>query len=191
MKIPNCLIPAYLFATNSNNILNNNNDKNKIEGYINNLVIAKDITDEAQDKLESGKEKDAIALYEDAMAFGRKSALALQEVGAEESEEAMDWLISIYRSSAFVRLSIGDIEGARKDAWGACMFSQSMDIPSQECMAEVCKASGDDIGHVQALKRILELHHDDTISSDNMSIERINDIENTIADLEKQIMGES
>ena len=187
MKISNSLVSAFLFATSNSNYDSND----KIKGYISNLSIARDITEEAKEKLlDNGNEKEAIALYEDAMIFGRKSALALHEVGANEANDAMDWLVSIYRSSALVRLNIGDIEGARKDAWGACMFSQSMDIPSQECMAEVCKASGDNIGHVQALKRIIELH-DNKTDDDVLSNERIKEIKNTIVNLEKQIFGES
>jgi len=176
------LIATFLFAApNSNNS----------ERWINSLSTAKDISNEAADKVKAGRHREAAQLYEDAMLFGRKAALNLHE-GGDDDGAALDWLdlIGLYRNSADVRLLLDDVEGARRDAWGACVFSQNEDIPSLECLANVCKAGGDDIGQMQALKRILELdERKDTTSSSISGIggTSMKEIQSTIAALDEKI----
>mmetsp|Transcript_38071 Transcript_38071/g.77470 ORF Transcript_38071/g.77470 Transcript_38071/m.77470 type:complete len:196 (-) Transcript_38071:1939-2526(-) len=172
------LIATFLFAApNSNNS----------ERWINSLSTAKDISNEAADKVKAGRHREAAQLYEDAMLFGRKAALNLHE-GGDDDGAALDWLIGLYRNSADVRLLLDDVEGARRDAWGACVFSQNEDIPSLDCLANVCKAGGDDIGQMQALKRILELdERKDTGSISDIEGTSMKEIQSTIAALDEKI----
>ena len=167
------------------------------------LSDARDITAEAADAAASGKTEEAVRLYQDAMIFGRKAALALHEHGDAavgdavdsdcssdnngDEESPLDWLIALYRDSALTRIRLDDVEGARKDAWGACLYSQNTNISSLECLAKVCEAGGDDMGRLMALKNIIKL--DDTKSNDDEQLDsqRRSEIETVIAELEEKL----
>ena len=172
-------------------------------GGSNPCPIARDITAEAADAAASGKTEEAVRLYQDAMIFGRKAALALHEHGDAavgdavdsdsssdnngDEESPLDWLIALYRDSALTRIQLDDVEGARKDAWGACLYSQNTDISSLERLAKVCEAGGDDMGRLMALKNIIKL--DDTKSNDDEQLDpqRRSEIETVIAELEEKL----
>jgi hypothetical protein len=135
----------------------------------------------------AGKDEEAVRLYEDAMIFGRKAALALHEDGADIDGDLspLDWLIALYRNSSLTRIKLQDIDGARKDAWGACLYSQNEDIASLECLAKVCEAGEDDMGQLMALKNILQL--DDKGSQ--LDLERRNEIESSVDALKTKLMS--
>jgi len=44
------------------------------------------------------------------------------------------------------------VDGARRDAFAATIFSQNFDADAHECLAEVCAASSDALGELQAIK---------------------------------------
>ena len=170
------------------------------------LSDAKDISAEAADAAASGKTEEAVRLYQDAMIFGRKAALALHEHGSvvddavddsdcsssdnnDDEESSLDWLIALYRDSASTRIQLDDVEGARKDAWGACLYSQNTDISSLECLAKVCEAGGDDMGRLMALKNIIQLDDKFTKSNDDEQLDsqRRSEIETSIRELEAKL----
>jgi len=161
------VVAAFLFAGSSP-------DETNVARWQQSLSDARDISAEAAEAAASGNTEEAVRLYEDAMIFGRKAAVALHERGvvgdssdsdlSVDEESPLDWLIGIFRDSALMRIQLDDIDGARKDAWGACLYSQNADITSLECLAKVCEAGGDDMGQLMALKNILQL--DDTAKDD-------------------------
>jgi hypothetical protein len=161
------VVAAFLFAGSSP-------DETNVARWQQSLSDARDISAEAAEAAASGNTEEAVRLYEDAMIFGRKAAVALHERGvvgdasdsdlSVDDESPLDWLIGIFRDSALMRIQLDDIDGARKDAWGACLYSQNADIASLECLAKVCEAGGDDMGRLMALKNILQL--DDTAKDD-------------------------
>lgn len=115
------------------------------------LTMSYDLATEANELATKGMYQEASSIYDEAINLGRKPAL-------EQGEPlALDWLISVYRNSVKAKLQVNDVGGARSQAWAACVFSQNKDLSSIQLMAEVCQASGDSIGEVQAIKQILEL----------------------------------
>ena len=166
------------------------------------LSDAREISAEAAGAAASGKNEEAVRLYEDAMVFGRKAALALHEHGRSvegdavdsdsssdniDEESPLDWLIALYRNSALTRIRLDDVEGARKDAWGACLYSQNTDVVSLECLAKVCDAGGDDMGQLMALKNIIQLDNNKPSGSKKLDPQRRNEIESAIEDLEEKL----
>ena len=121
------------------------------------------------------------------MIFGRKAALALHEDGADIDGDSspLDWLIALYRNSSLTRIKLQDVDGARKDAWGACLYSQNEDIASLECLAKVCEAGEDDMGQLMALKNILQLDDKDS----QLDSERRKEIESSVDDLKTKLMS--
>jgi len=131
-----------------------------------------DLAKEADEFLNGGQYKKAIPLYDEAISIGRKPALALhqqqQQQQQEEdgddgattqqtSTEELKWIIRLYCNSANAHLQTNDLNGARRSAWAACVYSQNSDLTSMTLFADVCHASGDVMNQVQAVKRILEL----------------------------------
>jgi tetratricopeptide (TPR) repeat protein len=111
--------------------------------------------------------KSAIDFYEEAIQNGRKPALALQEARdtytttqTDEEEEgyppSLEWLITTFQNSCQARLSLNDIDGARRDAFASIVFSRNKNAISHECLANVCHASGDGMGEYQAVKAAIE-----------------------------------
>lgn len=106
----------------------------------------------------------ALELCTFAIQDARKPAMLLQEArdrdssaGCESNEELgfpveMRWLIETFKVSCRCRLVLGDVEKARSDAFAATIFSKNSDPDAHECLAEVCKATHDLIGELQALK---------------------------------------
>lgn len=187
-------VAAFLFAGSS---------PDDVGRWQQSLSDARDISAEAADAAASGKNEEAARLYQDAMIFGRKAALALHEHGivlADSSfdnkcdeESPLDWLIALYRDSALTRIQLDDVEGARKDAWGACLYSQNTDISSLECLAKVCEAGGDDMGRLMALKNVIQLddtkskNDDDDDDDEQLDSQRRSEIENAIGELEEKL----
>jgi (2Fe-2S) ferredoxin len=119
----------------------------------------------ANEAFESKNYQSAVELYEEAIQNGRKPAMILQEArekrATSETESlgypaGLTWLVQSFRNSCRSRLALGDIDGARRDAFAATVFSQNTDAASQECLADCCKASGDAMGEWQAVKASIE-----------------------------------
>lgn len=113
----------------------------------------------------------ALELYEEAIQNGRKPAMALQEarekyyattssssaaVIEEGFHPSLNWLVTTFKNCCRARLLLGDIDGARRDAFASTVFSQNKDADSHECLAMVCQASGDVMGEYQAVKAAME-----------------------------------
>ena len=121
---------------------------------------------EANKAFELKKYQSAIELYEEAIQNGRKPAMALQQAREEYTKNAfesserypagLDWIVTTFRNSCTSRLQLGDIDGARRDAFAATVFSQNNDAASHECLADVCKESKDALGEYQAVKSAIE-----------------------------------
>mmetsp|Transcript_13469 Transcript_13469/g.27286 ORF Transcript_13469/g.27286 Transcript_13469/m.27286 type:complete len:319 (-) Transcript_13469:2002-2958(-) len=127
-----------------------------IEGYEQSL--------EANNAYNRKNYEKAVELYQDAIENGRKPALILQEIrdarGNESGSEmqqygypaGLRWLVESFRNSCRSKLALGDVDGARRDAFAATVFSKNADASAHECLAEVCAKSGDALGELQALK---------------------------------------
>ncbi|KAL3780781.1 hypothetical protein HJC23_006719 [Cyclotella cryptica] len=122
---------------------------------------------QANDAYDSKQYQSAVDLYEEAVQNGRKPAIILQEArekyGVTHEQESgfpegLLWLVQAFRNSCRARLALGDVDGARRDAFAATVFSQNTDAASQECLADVCKESGDALGELQAVKASMELY---------------------------------
>lgn len=134
----------------------------------NRLLDGYDFHVRANKAFESKQYQSAVELYEEAIQNGRKPALALQESREQysttdegESEgypQSLDWIVTSFRNSCKSRLALGDIDGARRDAFAATVFSLNNDAESHECLADVCNASKDVIGEYQAVKAAMEQH---------------------------------
>lgn len=130
------------------------------------LVEGYDFYIQANEAFESKQFQSAIELYEEAIQNGRKPAMALQEArekyhSTKNTEEegypaSLDWIVQTFRNSCRSKLAIGDIDGARRDAFASTVFSQNNDAASHECLAEVCNRSGDELGEYQAIKAAIE-----------------------------------
>mmetsp|Transcript_26872 Transcript_26872/g.57147 ORF Transcript_26872/g.57147 Transcript_26872/m.57147 type:complete len:320 (-) Transcript_26872:100-1059(-) len=101
----------------------------------------------------------AVDLYTDAIQSGRKPAMILQEARSASSDinsgqflEGVQWLVTSFKNSCRSRLILKDIDGARRDAFAATVFSQNCDGDAHECVAEVSAASSDALGEMQAIK---------------------------------------
>jgi hypothetical protein len=110
----------------------------------------------------------AIELYSDAIESARKPAMLLEEareavlLGPDSTRAITDniggypvglkWLVTSLKNSCRSRLVMSDIDGARRDAFAATIFSRNTDADAHECLAEVCAASSDAVGELQGLK---------------------------------------
>ena len=101
----------------------------------------------------------AVQSYSDAIESGRKPALLLQEARGEEDEEeygrypsGLIWLVRSLKNSCRSRLLLRDVDGARRDAFAATVFSRNTDPDAHECLSEVCAVSHDALGELQGLK---------------------------------------
>lgn len=126
------------------------------------LMNGYELSLQANDAFGRKEYQSAVDLYTDAIESGRKAAMLLQEArsGRDEGDvthhhrfpEGVRWLVTAFKQSCRARLVLKDVEGARRDAFAATIFSQNADGASHECLAEVCAASGDAWGELQAVK---------------------------------------
>jgi hypothetical protein len=138
------------------------NDKSPLEQR---LSMCYDYAKEANEFVEKGQYTDAVPLYEQAINMGRKPALAFHEQQQQQqqvdmpskSTSTLEWLIQLYCSSCRTRLKVDDVQGARGEAWAACVYSQNQNVECLKCMLQVCEASDDVLGQIQTLQQILEL----------------------------------
>ena len=117
----------------------------------------------------------AVELYTDAIESGRKPAMMLHEARIKfrddddvvdgniddetsnlEEEGTVQWLVTSFKNSCRSRLVLKDVDGARRDAFAATVFSRSLDADAHECLAEVCAASSDALGELQGIKAAIK-----------------------------------
>jgi tetratricopeptide (TPR) repeat protein len=125
------------------------------------LVMGYEQSLEAKAAYEAKDYQSAVQLYEEAIQIGRKPAMELEEArsssfGDIHDNRGMSWLVDSFRNSCRSRLALKDIDGARRDAFAATVFSQNRDADSHICLASVCFASGDKLGELQAVKAAIE-----------------------------------
>ena len=121
------------------------------------LIMGYEQSLEAKKAYEAKDYQSAIQLYEEAIQMGRKAAMELEEARSSfgdihDSTKGIIWLVDSFRNSCRARLAMKDVEGARRDAFAATVFSQNTDADSHMCLAECCQASGDKLGEYQAIK---------------------------------------
>ena len=130
------------------------------------LMTGYELSLEAKEAYDAKDYQTAVDLYTDAIESGRKPAMILQEArsaaaptpnenGMKSSDgyrEGVRWLVTSFKNCCRSRLSLNDIDGARRDAFAATVFSQNYDPDAHECLAEVCAASSDALGELQAIK---------------------------------------
>lgn len=125
------------------------------------LIMGYEQSLEAKAAYEAKDYQSAVQLYEEAIQTGRKPAMELEEARASvdsnhDSIKGVYWLVDSFRNSCRARLALKDIDGARRDAFAATVFSQSMDADAHMCLAEVCQASKDKMGELQATKAAVQ-----------------------------------
>ncbi|KAL7439632.1 hypothetical protein ACHAXM_006792 [Skeletonema potamos] len=128
------------------------------------LIMGYELSIEAKAAYEAKDYQTAVQLYEEAIQIGRNPAMALEEARSSlgsnhDSIKGINWLVDSFRNSCRARLALKDIDGARRDAFAATVFSQNMDADSHVCLAEVCRASSDTLGELQATKAAIEQYH--------------------------------
>ncbi|KAL7542172.1 hypothetical protein ACHAXR_011577 [Thalassiosira sp. AJA248-18] len=128
------------------------------------LMNGYELSIEANAAYNAKKYQLAVDLYTDAIESGRKPAMILQEARSafnilsnanEESDGypvGMHWLVKSFKNSCRSRLFLKDVDGARRDAFASTVFSKNLNADAHECLAEVCAASSDALGELQALK---------------------------------------
>eukprot|EP00568_Trieres_chinensis_P003555 CAMPEP_0183305204 /NCGR_PEP_ID=MMETSP0160_2-20130417/10027_1 /TAXON_ID=2839 ORGANISM="Odontella Sinensis, Strain Grunow 1884" /NCGR_SAMPLE_ID=MMETSP0160_2 /ASSEMBLY_ACC=CAM_ASM_000250 /LENGTH=222 /DNA_ID=CAMNT_0025468373 /DNA_START=71 /DNA_END=739 /DNA_ORIENTATION=- len=137
------------------------------------LAPAIEARDRADELFLQGKHAEAVMDYEDAIWLGRRAIVnSEEETESDEDGAPVRFLVSLYRSSALNRLSMSDLDGARTEAWAACVHAQSLattipgdaataaaeaEVGAQAVMAAVCRAGDDAFGESQAWRRVLEL----------------------------------
>ena len=128
------------------------------------LMAGYELSLEAHEAYAAKNYQSAVDLYTDAIESGRKPAMLLQDaraasiVPSDDDKESfgypigVQWLVTSFKNSCRSRLSLKDVDGARRDAFAATIFSQNFDADAHECLAEVCTASADALGEMQAVK---------------------------------------
>ena len=143
---------------------NNDGDEEEVEPVLkpymrDRLVMGYELSIEANEAYNSKNYQLAVEKYADAIESGRKPAMIMQEAWAavasnDDTEQfsGYQWLITSFKNSCRSRLAIKDIDGARRDAFASTVFSQNLDPDAHECLSEVCSASSDALGELQAIK---------------------------------------
>ena len=75
-------------------------------------------------------------------------------------EESLQWLVDVCCDSSMIKLErLNDKDGARSDAWAACVFSKYQWKRPLDCMLKVCQQGEepDLIGEYQTCKQLLAL----------------------------------
>ncbi|KAL9183868.1 hypothetical protein ACHAXT_004724 [Thalassiosira profunda] len=131
------------------------------------LISGYDLSLEATSAYDEKQYQSAVDLYTEAIESGRKPALLLQDArdaagSTSNTDEGypsgVQWLVTSFKNACRARLALKDIDGARRDAFAATVFSQNLDPDAHECLAEVSAASGDSIGELQATKAAIGQH---------------------------------
>jgi len=153
----------------------------KIEQLRLRLQMGYDATKDARSMISAAKYEDASRSYADALNFGRKPALALQElqsipdvdscsVSVEQFEaerhQAMKWLVDVFCESCQLHLNhLDDPAAARANAWAACIFSQYQARQPLVLMKQVCQQDQDLLGEMQMCQALIKLPIADLSSS--------------------------
>lgn len=91
-----------------------------------------------------------LQLQDQQQQFGSSAHSSIQD----NPHLALEWLIQTYVASSQANMQLGDLEAARRDAWGACLLSHNNQAALQ-CMIEVCQLQKDKIGELSSLKMFL------------------------------------
>ena len=145
-------------------VTSTDNDEEDIEPVLkpymrDRLVTGYELSLEANEAYNSKNYQLAVEKYTDAIESGRKPAMIMQEAWASVASSddtqqfsGYQWLVTSFKNSCRSRLAIKDIDGARRDAFASTVFSQNLDPDAHECLSEVCAASSDALGELQAIK---------------------------------------
>jgi len=149
------------------------------------LDMALEATQEAKALVAAKKYQDAVTAYADALNLGRKSAIALQECNDTNLQaSSLSWLVEVCSQSSQLQLEhLQNLDGARSDAWAACVFSKYRQVEPLECMRKVCRAGEDAIGEYQAIQQLLELVDKTSTNHD----ERQDELNSRLAELKQQL----
>jgi len=150
--------------------------------------MALEVTQEAKALVAAKRYQDAVTTYADALNLGRKSAIALQELpecsDTNLQASSLLWLVEVCCQSSELQLEhLRNLDGARSDAWAACVFSKYRQVEPLECMRKVCRAGEDAIGEYQAIQRLLELGEKSTTRGDD----RQDELNSRLAELKQQL----
>lgn len=144
-------------------------DDGLVEGY--------DFARQAEAHADEGSFEEAVDLYEQAVMVARSPVMEwskhqsdLRAQGGDDDGEtnnasggrlkssgAMEWYIRVLRRKSSAHLAIGDVDGARAAAFACVQLSENSDPLCYETLAEVCEASGDEVGELMAIRQVLEL----------------------------------
>ena len=141
-------LPLMLLAANNNPFLDFR------------LQMAFDIVEEAKELASQEDHEQATKVYREGLHLGRSQVLRLQEESAATDDDptmAFDWLIASYCASSTCQLQAGNVNGARSDAWAACVFTQNTNEQALQVMLKVCRAADDKFGELSTLKSIVAL----------------------------------
>ena len=122
------------------------------------LELGRELAQEGRDLAAEGDYAGAVRAWESALAVARKSVLQQQS----DNAEALDWMVDLCCESSRLRLKyLEDENGARGDAWAACVYTNYQRAAPLRCMMEVCQATEDATGEYQALQHLLSLQNED------------------------------
>jgi hypothetical protein len=141
------------------------------------LQMAFDIVEEANELASQKEYEQASKTYREGLHLGRSRVLKLQDEDPSTNKDdftlAFDWLVASYCASSACQLQAGNLNGARSDAWAACVFTQNTNIQALQAMLKVCQESTDKFGELSTLKSILALSsRDATIDKQILELER-------------------
>lgn len=80
---------------------------------------------------------------------------------------ALEWLAQSYVASSQAHIRLGDLDAARRDAWGACLLT-SHNKAALQCMLHICQSTDDAIGELSTLKMLrsaVYMHQQDYLES--------------------------
>lgn len=147
------------------------------------LKIAADAYRDAQQLASEGKHKEACDEFMSGIFIGRSTVQKLfdQKQGGgdpddqlqDETDDAIDWLISSYISLFKARIAMNDWTTARADAWAACNYSMNENLEALYCMLLVCKRTNDAIGEIQTLRLVSALQSDPSTAQSEIWIDGI------------------
>jgi hypothetical protein len=169
------------------------------------LQLAVEVCRDAQQLALEGETKEACNEFISGIMMGRSTVQRLIEekqedstdLSEDDSEKALDWLVSSYISVFKARITLEDWDTARADAWAACNYSMNTNLEALYCMLLVCRETEDPLGEIQTLRLILSVPVSSQSSfSEYFLVDKIkmmttDEIQEQIQVLEKILAGKS
>lgn len=155
--LPPGALSFFFFAASSSS---NNSNLRLLEQR---LDMAFEVSKEAEEFLRNDDKPQALSYLEDALNMGRKSVITLTsepEADPELVDKAQKWLIQVLMDSSDIRIQQEDWDGARRDAWAACVFSNYATVEPLETMVKISQGQQDNFGEYQALQQLLQIGED-------------------------------